>query len=193
MANKIITSFFTNLGVPQTGLTPTIDVWQLDNSNPLLNTLVVNNGALIEIGGGLYRYDFSTYVHSNSYFFIVDGGAALPISERYNIAGNESYREEVSTGVWEETAVLHVAPGTMGFLQNQISADVTQVRIDVTTALSLLQTLLKYERNRTKLDKVAKTLTVYDNDGTTPLKVFDLKDSTGAPSILEVCERVPQP
>lgn len=35
------------------------------------------------------------------------------------------------------------------------------------------------------------TLTIYDDDCTTPLQTFYLKDSNGNLSITEVCERVP--
>jgi hypothetical protein len=58
--------------------------------------------------------------------------------------------------------------------------------------ITLLQTLLKYEKNRTRIDKTAKTLTVYDDDGTTPIKVFSLRDENGVPSITEIIERLPQ-
>jgi len=58
---------------------------------------------------------------------------------------------------------------------------------------SLVSLLLKYERNRTRVDKNAFTLTVYDDDGTTPLKVFNLRDFTNSPSYTEVAERMPQP
>jgi len=56
----------------------------------------------------------------------------------------------------------------------------------------LLDALIKYDKNKTKIDPTAKTLTVYDDDNSTPIAIFDLKDSTGAPSVTEVFERVPQ-
>lgn len=189
MANKIITALFTKNSVPQTGLTPTMDIWELHPTNPLLNVLVVSGGATTEIGGGWYRYDFVTYDNMKNYVMLFDGGISLPTEERYKPAANESYAEEV----WEEQGTAHLNADTMGLLQNQIAADAAQVRIDMTTAISIVTTLLQYQTNRTKIDKVAKTLTIYDDLGTTPIKVFDLKDSTGALSVTEVCERMPQP
>lgn len=192
MTTKIITSFFTKAGVPQTGLVPTINIWQLDPTNPSINTLIINGDLLTEIGQGLYRYNFTTYDITQNYLFLIDGGATLSNGERYNVAANESYIDDVSSGVWNEPATSHTGTGTMGLLENQIKADTTSISISMTTVTSLITTLLKYEKNRTKIDKTAKTLTVYDDDGLTPLKIFDLKDSTGALSIIEVVERMPQ-
>ena len=75
---------------------------------------------------------------------------------------------------------------------NQIAADTTQLRSDNIIEISLLELLLKYETNKTKIDKINFTLTVFDDDGVTPLTIFDLKDSNGQPSILEICERRPR-
>ena len=55
-----------------------------------------------------------------------------------------------------------------------------------------LNEILKYSANRTKIDKIAKTLTVFDDNGTTPIKVFDLKDFNGVASITEIAERAPR-
>ena len=70
---------------------------------------------------------------------------------------------------------------------------VDDLAIDQASILSLVETLLKYSKNRTRVDNVAKTLTIYDDDTLTPIKVFNLKDFTGAPSITEIAERMPQP
>lgn len=48
------------------------------------------------------------------------------------------------------------------------------------------------ERGRWKIDEVAKTLTYYDEDGVTPIQVFDLKDADGNPTSENPYERVPQ-
>jgi len=50
----------------------------------------------------------------------------------------------------------------------------------------------KHLTNRDKIDEVGSTLTRYDDDGTTPLVVFDLKDADGAASTTEVFEKDPQ-
>ena len=105
------------------------------------NTHVVVAGATIEVGLGWYRYDFTTYDAKKNYVFTFDGGTALDNCERYKIGGNESYIEEISD----------------------------EISISQTALTALINTMLKYERNRTKIDIAAATLTIYDDDCVTPL------------------------
>lgn len=192
MANKIITVHFTEFGNPRPGLTPTIDIYMLDPQNPAINTPVVTSGLTTEIGGGWYRYDFTAYSPANNYVFTFDGGMVLDANDRYKYGGNDSYVEDISSGVWDEQLTDHVETGTAGLMLQQVQADMQTVLLNEVTLTSLLNTLLKYERNRTELNPAAATLTIYDDDCITPLTVFDLKDFNGMPSVLEVCQRVPQ-
>lgn len=98
---------------------------------------------------------------------------------------------EVANAVWDVQSTDHVLVGTTGLLLSQINANVSSVTVSQSTLTSLVNTLLKYERNRTRIDTTAATLTVYDDDCTTVLQVFNLKDHLGNPSIQEVCERSP--
>jgi hypothetical protein len=66
-----------------------------------------------------------------------------------------------------------------------------QLLINLSTATDLINTLLKYNANRTKVDPNTKTLTVYDNDGVTPLRVFSLRNFAGNSSVEEIAERIP--
>jgi hypothetical protein len=205
--SMIITSFYTISGAPAIGLTPTIRIWEVQN---LTQTLVVPlsgpDPMMVEVGDGFYKFVFDSingYDVTKTYVARCDGGVSIPNpGERFQTVDIDSTGGSVITitpadinaiveGVWEEPGAAHLTPGTMGAYQNEIHADVQQIHIDVSTAISLVTTLMKYEMNRTRIDKIAKTLTVYDNDGVTPLKVFDLKDSTGVPSVTEVCERFP--
>lgn len=189
MAKKLTAVFITADGVPATGLTPTIDVWELDPSSPTANTKVVTAASMTEIGEGQYRYDYSSYDFTKVYTYLVNAG--LGVDVRYHYGGKESYQDEIAYQNYEELAASHLVAGTMGYLMNQISADTSSVKIDMTTVLSILNTLLDHAENRTKIDKIAKTLTVYADDGTTPIKVFDLKNANGDPSVTEIVERVP--
>jgi len=188
MQPKLITSFFSSNGAPALGLSPTIRGWIV---TPGTQTLVIADDPMVEVGDGFYKYDFATYDQINNYVFRSDGGISLPASERYQIAANESFSEDIAVSLWDAPKVDHITVGTFGEAVNAIDANVDQLRLDVVSMMSLVTLLVKYESNRTMIDKVAKTLTVYDNDGVTPLQVFNLFDGTGAPSVAEVCERVP--
>lgn len=93
--------------------------------------------------------------------------------------------------MWDEQALDHTTSGSMGMTVNEIKADTGSVSISSAALTTLVNTLLKYERNRTKIDAVNKQMIIYDDDCTTILHVFDLKDSAGNPSVAEVCERRP--
>jgi hypothetical protein len=185
---KLISAFFTRSGVPQTGLTPTIDIYHYTAT---VNTQVVTGAALTEIAAGFYKYEFTTFDPKEAYVFLIDGGTTLIPSERYLYGGNEAEIKGIASEVWEEVAADHVVNGTTGDKLSKIHADTQAISVSVATAISLLETLIKYERNRTKIDKTAGTLTVYDDDGTTAIRVFDLKDDTGVFSVTEITERVP--
>ena len=189
--NKIITAHFTVNGVPSLGLVPSIDIFELDGTNPSLNTQVVSSDALVEVGIGFYRYDFTTFNPTSNYVFVIDGGAGIVGPDRYKFGGNESYVEDIAPAVWDQTLVNHTISGSTGMALNQLQADVASLMISEVALASLLNTLLKYERNRTKIDIPSAQMIIYDDDGVTPLTTFDLRDFNGMPNIQEVCERIP--
>lgn len=182
--SKLISSLFTNNGAPTTGLSPTIRIWEVTGAS---HSLVVTDAPMIEVGDGFYKYEFTTYDPTREYLFRTDGGASLPLTERYQKASNRNSANEV----WNSQTSDYIASGTFGLQNNQIKADTTSISVNVTTALTVLDILLKYESNRTRVDPVAKTLTIYDDDGTTILQVFNLLDENGNPSADCVYERNP--
>lgn len=78
----IITAIFKNQGVPATGLTPTIDIYNVTGS-----LQVVTAAAMIEVGGGIYKYDFATFDSTLDYAVICDGGSSLGNADRYATGG----------------------------------------------------------------------------------------------------------
>lgn len=172
MPTKIVTSYFSKKGVPQTGLSPVIKITEI---TPTSNNVVVPAGAMLSVGDGIYKYIFVSYDYSKNYTMFVDGGATLG-TDRYQVTANESYQEDISSQVYEEPTISHNTPGSMGELFTSIS--------------TLVDVLLKYAENRTKIDTVTKTLTVYDDDGITPIRIFQLKDAAGNPSITSIFERI---
>ena len=70
---------FTNNGVRQTGLSPTIDIYDLAN-----NSKVINAASMTEVGAGFYKYDFLGQDSDKDYVAIVDGTASISNdAERY--------------------------------------------------------------------------------------------------------------
>ena len=95
----ITIAFFTNNGVPATGLSPTIRIRDVSD-----NSLLVTDAAMTEIGDGWYKYDFTTYDKDIDYAIRCDGGVILPDAERYTYAGNENYIDDISESITENTS-----------------------------------------------------------------------------------------
>lgn len=188
----LISSFFTKSGVPQTGLSPTIRIWEV---TPGSQTLVVTDAAMLSMGDGFYKFNFTTYDPLKTYNIRSNGDPlgtfSLTDAEKFAYAGNESFRDDIVDGVWDETATDHITAGSMGLLQNQIAANAASLTVSMVTVLSIINRLLNYDENRTRIDPTAKTLTVYEDDEVTVMKVFNLKDDLGNPSVTQVCERDP--
>lgn len=207
MNELIIASFFTRNGNPAIGITggyPLIQIW-LANASPGFDTYV-GQFVMTEVNDvtndadGFYKYIFTTtngWDPTQTYLFRTDGGPTLAAGERYQ-AGQQTPAEviqNVSAEVWNATAASYTAAGSMGLLENQIAANTLAIAnnlyLNAGSVLDLVQLLVQYETNRTKIDPVACTLTVYEDDCVTPLRVFKLLDTTSTPSITEVAERKP--
>ena len=131
-----ITTFFTDKGVPKTGLSPTIDIFQDDGSQ------VATASAMTEIAGGFYKFDFTANNDSKTYVMVADGGTALINRDRFMSSSNE--------------------------------------RGDLTQSMKVVKNRLVIENNQLK---------IYDDDGTTVIFTFDLKDASGDPTNNEVFQR----
>ena len=145
---------------------------------------------------GFYRYVFDTingYDPTKCYVFRVDGGASLTAQERYQV-GELSIVDNADALVdliYDEPAVEHTNSGTVGELINNTNASTNSLLMTVQNVQALVELAVKYQANRTEIDAQAATLTIFDSDCVTPLRVFNLLDSDGNPSITQVCNRVP--
>lgn len=207
MAEVIITSFFTNNGAPAINIVggyPQIHIWQINSgtgvdvyNGSFLMTQVTDSGGDKD---GFYKYTYTDIAGFDSlltYVFRTDGGPTLSAGERYQstqvdpiqVGGN------VADQVWNEVMASHLIAGTTGETLAQTNANTVAIAnnlfLNPNSVLDLCQLLVQLETNRTKIDPVAKTLTIYENDCVTPLRVFSLLDTTGTPSITEVAERKP--
>lgn len=108
---------------------------------------------------------------------------------------SEAEVQQIVSGVWEALAVDHNVAGTMGEKLN----DAGSAGNPWATALTGNETAgtfgeavshsYKINKNRWKIEN--DQMTIYADDGTTPLFVFDLKDGSGAPTETNVLERDP--
>jgi len=202
----IINSYFENNSGPLTGLTPTIRIWDVDGAS---QTLIIGSpngtgsnidGTMVEVDDGtsqdgFYKYEFTVglgFDVTRTYLARVDGGAALN-RLRYQVVrfdpNTNLGANEVADAVWDASVIDHNTVGTMGEYQNNIEIIRT---VDIPALFNLIDLLRKYETNRTRIDTTTNTLTIYDDDCSTPLRVFKLLDSSATPSVADVCERVPQ-
>lgn len=215
MASIEITSFFTNAGSPALSIntdTPGYPKVQIFEINGTTSTIIVGapsgtgsntDGVQTASGAGFYTFVFTDligYNESKKYLVRVDGGPSLPATDRFqsgsvepalSAADVQNVAQETSATVWNETLGTFTTPGSVGYAINQIRANTEQLALDVIDVTALLNLLLKYETNRTRIDTTAKTLTVYDDDCATVLRVFQLRDSFGNASTDQVCERLP--
>ncbi len=91
MADKWIIVAIVKSGTPQTGLTPTIRITDIDT-----DVLVITDQPMTDKGDGLYGYLFTTYDSTKNYGGRVDAGATLG-PERDQFFGNESFIPELAT------------------------------------------------------------------------------------------------
>lgn len=194
--SKIITARFRNGGTPATGLTPTIDIYRVVETGT--DVQVVAAASMVEIGNGWYKYVFTPgdgFNPREDFIYDADGGATIssPYERFQEGACCASEPEEIADGVWEANTSDYTDLLTMGGRHNATFNTVGQLLLDVNDVLTLVDLVRKYHTNRTRIDTTAKTLTVFDDDGVTPLTVFTLRDQVGTPSTDEVCERDPTP
>lgn len=103
MTQRIL-AFFTDSGVPKTGLSPTIIIRDLT-----AGTVVVNGEAMTEVGSGFYEYSFTSYDIDSDYAFRSDGTATLANAERYVFGSNESYVDDI----WDAQIADHQVVGSL--------------------------------------------------------------------------------
>ena len=96
----LLFAFFTEIGIPKTGLSATITVWEDDG------TVAVNAQAMTEIAGGWYKYDFAGYDEEVDYCIRADGSAVLGDADRYKYSSNASdMRAEIVTALFAKTGI----------------------------------------------------------------------------------------
>lgn len=139
------------------------------------------------------------YVMETSIIDETDGSLVTGATVTYDIqnastdasVSSGSLAEVGSTGLYKGSYTFttkgnyRIVYSTSGYADATESILVDDVNTDV-------DKLVKIGCNRWKLDAGANTFTVYEDDGTTPLIVFDMTDAGGSPSVNRIFERDPQ-
>lgn len=111
-----------------------------------------------------------------------------PVSSRASQTSVDNLRTEMETSFDTVVNLLNVLDSKIDLVSDQIQ----YIDVDMDQMLTILAELKKFNFNRSKIDPTAKTLTIYDDDDTTPLVVFNLLDTNQQGSVEEVAEKVPQ-
>lgn len=131
---------FENNGADRTGLTPTINIYDAVSKAKVIDAAVVP-----EIAEGGYRYEFSSYDPTKSYFWKIDGGAAIPNRERYKrgwswFAGPiPDAQAGTNGGIATVNANNYIAgmQGTKNTLDDMTDITAAEVNAEVVDALSV--------------------------------------------------------
>lgn len=111
-----------------------------------------------------------------------------------NLPSDPADESLIEAAITAATAPLATAAAltTVGGNVTALLSDVADVQTAVDAGAEDSAISRKVLTGRYKLDTEANTLTFYDDDGTTPLYVFDTLDADAAPTTDGVFERVPQ-
>jgi hypothetical protein len=110
------------------------------------------------------------------------------ISSRSSQSSVDDLQSSVNSSFDAVVNLLNVLDSKIALLDDQI----TTIDLDVSSMMLVLSELKKMNFNRSRIDPIEKTLTIYDDDDITPIVIFNLLDTSGDPSIEEVAEKVPQ-
>lgn len=160
MPAKSILSYFSAEGVPSTGLSPTIKIRDVVDGS-----LLVSESAMSEVGDGFYRYTFSQYNVTGTYSIRADGGKTLGASDRFQVAGNESFADDI----WQQPTASQDVTGTMG---------------------RSLNFLYDVEGGRWLIDESVNQIIFFKDDNVTEVARFNLLDITGSAGYQNPFERV---
>jgi hypothetical protein len=154
------------------GLSPIFSkVQTLINGTP-----ITPHPLITEISDGLYKFSFEAVEDT---VFVIDGGAQISDPEIRYVRGVLSPQDQ------RLDAAISTVPGlllTQALLSNPVANTVADAMFRAIRADKIL-------RGRWKIQ--GTQLLMYDDDGITILRTFDLRDSQGQPSATNVFERMP--
>lgn len=182
-ASKLLVRLLDSNSAPVTSVAYTdVTAWAALYNETQVDISPTGAGAWVELGDGfagtgtywLAIPTAATAVAGQMGFIVSAAGAEDFISRAAvvdNLEGDTfAAVGDVASDVWDVARVSLTAPGSVG---------------------DAVRKLLATQLNRARIDKNAKTLIVYADDGTTPLLTFNLKDLDGNATETNPTERVP--
>lgn len=145
------------------------------------------NVDVADIVNGVWGATASDYTTAGSMGNLMNQTHAVAQSTALEVHGIQTDIQTVKSDI----ADISATTATISTEITSINSSISALSTEITSIGDLMHEMLKYESNRTKIDAAARTLTVYDDDGITPIRVFSLRDQNGIQSVTEVYERVP--
>lgn len=110
------------------------------------------------------------------------------VSSRASQSSLNALQSEVTSSFDAVVSLLNILDSKIDIVSDQVQV----IDVDLEQMLTILAELRKFNFNRSKIDPVDKTLTIYDDDNVTPIVIFDLLDTNEDPSVQEVAEKFPR-
>lgn len=146
----IVSAFFTENGLPKTGLSATLRIRDLSD-----DSLVVTDAAMSEVGDGFYKYDFSSYDSSKEYAIRCDGSATLADHERYTYGGNDTQTSLPSSDI--------------SSIASSVWAATDAGSVSYEDAMLIMRRMIE-----NKVLKSGDIITIYEEDESTPWRQYNL-------------------
>ena len=179
------------LGKFVSGETVSITVYQLSTLSQ--ETLTSSN--CTEIGTtGIFTWNttnISTYPSIyTEYLYIMTDSLGNTVEGKFVLGGIMDTIDGKVGNVDAKVANVQTTVDNIETNVNTLNTKIDNIDLDVSSVLSIVTDIQKYSRNNMKIDVVNKQLIIYDDDGVTPLRVYNIKDRNGLASVDEIFERV---
>lgn len=158
---------------------------------------IVYDPTKVSVTGVLFSDDFDTpWLYSETLEPVYPAQVSSLVTGLDLTASTAPTAEENATATRTElTPELSNMDATVSSRATQISVDSVQadtdaIQITLSNMSVVIDDILKYGKNNSKIDVNTKQLIIYDDDGISEIKRYDLKDRDGIASVLEVFERI---
>jgi len=170
MSTEQIYSFFTASKNGKTGLSPTVDIFQIVRTTGA-TTQIVTNGSMSVIGGGGYRYTLSNVdLLNNDYLYIAKTTDTTVDQQQLpgliTLSNSRIVDASLDNPLY---LLLFNASSDINIVREYFTGENGYIAADIANTLSGVTTLLKLGKNKVITNPLDHTFKVYDDDGVTIL------------------------